>query len=211
MLFTFPSRYWFAIGLTGVFSLAGWARRIQAGLHVSRPTQESALPRRASRKGLSPAAARLSRRFRSRSECNPCGPTTPAARRHAAGLGYSPVARRYWGNHSYFPFLRVLRCFSSPGWPSPIKGEWPSFRRPGCPIRISADQRSSAPTRGLSQLVTSFIASVSLGIRHPPSTTFHAEHTFGCRMQPPPSRRRARSHRLRSLYSLACVNMSKIS
>ena len=119
MLFTFPSRYWFAIGLTGVFSLAGWARRIQAGLHVSRPTQESALPRRASRKGLSPAAARLSRRFRSRSECNPCGPTTPAARRHTAGLGCSPVARRYWGNHSYFPFLRVLRCFSSPGWPSP--------------------------------------------------------------------------------------------
>ena len=121
MLFTFPSRYWFAIGLTGVFSLAGWARRIQAGLHVSRPTQESALPRRASRKGLSPAAARLSRRFRSRSECNPCGPTTPAARRHAAGLGSSPVARRYWGNHSYFPFLRVLRCFSSPGWPSQKK------------------------------------------------------------------------------------------
>ena len=102
-------------------------------------------------------------------------------------MGCSPVARRYWGNHSYFPFLRVLRCFSSPGWPSPIKGEWPSFRRPGCPIRISADQRSSAPTRGLSQLVTSFIASVSLGIRHPPSTTFYAEHTFGCRMQPPPS------------------------
>ena len=102
-------------------------------------------------------------------------------------MGSSPVARRYWGNHSYFPFLRVLRCFSSPGWPSPIKGEWPSFRRPGCPIRISADQRSSAPTRGLSQLVTSFIASVSLGIRHPPSTTFYAEHTFGCRMQPPPS------------------------
>ena len=40
MLFTFPSRYWFTIGLTGVFSLAGWARRIHAGLLVSRATQE---------------------------------------------------------------------------------------------------------------------------------------------------------------------------
>ena len=39
VLFTFPSRYWFAIGLPGVFSLAGWARRIHAGLLVSRDTQ----------------------------------------------------------------------------------------------------------------------------------------------------------------------------
>ena len=40
MLFTFPSRYWFTIGLTGVFSLAGWARQIHTGLHVSRATQD---------------------------------------------------------------------------------------------------------------------------------------------------------------------------
>lgn len=36
-------------------------------------------------------------------------PTTPAL----AGLGSSPFARRYLGNHSYFLFLQVLRCFSS--------------------------------------------------------------------------------------------------
>ena len=42
MLFTFPSRYWFTIGLSGVFSLAGWAPRIQTGFHVSRPTQDTA-------------------------------------------------------------------------------------------------------------------------------------------------------------------------
>ncbi len=29
------------------------------------------------------------------------------------GLGCSPVARHYWGNHSYFLFLPLLRCFSS--------------------------------------------------------------------------------------------------
>ena len=42
----------------------------------------------------------------------------------------------------------------------------------GCPIRKSADQRSFAPPRSLSQLVTSFIACESLGIRHTPLSTF---------------------------------------
>src|SRR5215472_5572994 len=36
----FRSRYWFAIGRQGVLSLAGWAPQIQAGFHVSGPTQE---------------------------------------------------------------------------------------------------------------------------------------------------------------------------
>ena len=45
------------------------------------------------------------------------GPTTPDIHRYTPGLGSSPVARHYWGNHCYFLFLRVLRCFSSPGSP----------------------------------------------------------------------------------------------
>ena len=49
---------------------------------------------------------------------------------------------------------------------------WHSFRMSGCPIRKSSDQRLFAPTRSLSQLITSFIASVSLGIRHTPFLTF---------------------------------------
>ncbi len=43
--------------------------------------------------------------------------------------------------------------------------------RTGCPIRKSPDQRLFAPTRSLSQLITSFFASVSLGIRHTPFLT----------------------------------------
>ena len=31
------------------------------------------------------------------------------------GLGSSPFARRYSGNRCFFLFLRLLRCFSSPG------------------------------------------------------------------------------------------------
>ena len=43
------------------------------------------------------------------------GPTTPATPRGTvAGLGCSPFARHYWGNHCCFLFLGVLRCFSSP-------------------------------------------------------------------------------------------------
>ena len=39
VLFTFPSRYWFAVGLPVVFSLAGWSPLIRAGFLVSRLTQ----------------------------------------------------------------------------------------------------------------------------------------------------------------------------
>ena len=33
------------------------------------------------------------------------------------GLGCSPFARHYLGNHYCFLFLRLIRCFSSPGLP----------------------------------------------------------------------------------------------
>ncbi len=42
----------------------------------------------------------------------------------------------------------------------------------GCPIRTSPDQRLFAPPRSFSQLVTSFFASESQGIRHSPLFTF---------------------------------------
>ena len=39
------------------------------------------------------------------------------------GLGSSAFARRYSQNRCFFPFLRLLRCFSSPGsLPSPLAG-----------------------------------------------------------------------------------------
>ena len=41
VLFTFPSRYWFTIGLRRVFSLGGWSRRFHAGFLVSRVTQDT--------------------------------------------------------------------------------------------------------------------------------------------------------------------------
>ena len=42
----------------------------------------------------------------------------PRPGRNLTGLGYSPFARHYLGNHYCFLFLRILRCFSSPRSPS---------------------------------------------------------------------------------------------
>ena len=41
------------------------------------------------------------------------GPTTPQLHCYSGGLGSSPFARHYWGNHCYSLLLEVLRCFSS--------------------------------------------------------------------------------------------------
>ena len=40
VLFTFPSRYWFAIGRGRVFSLGGWSPLLRTGFHVPGPTRE---------------------------------------------------------------------------------------------------------------------------------------------------------------------------
>ena len=40
VLFTFPSRYWFAIGHRRVLSLGGWSPQIRTGFHVSGATRE---------------------------------------------------------------------------------------------------------------------------------------------------------------------------
>ena len=57
VLFTFPSRYWFTIGLSGVFSLMGWSPLIHTGLLVSRTTQDTQLNIYRTCTGLSPCIA----------------------------------------------------------------------------------------------------------------------------------------------------------
>ena len=65
--------------------------------------------------GLSPSTVRLSNRLPLRNLIS-CVPTLqPPHGRNHTGLGYSPFARRYLGNHCCFLLLRVLRCVSSPG------------------------------------------------------------------------------------------------
>ena len=113
-----------AIGLSVVFSLAGWSPQIRPEFLVLRVTQVPARPQaRVSRTGLSPAAAGLSRPFRyPRKKALPPALLPRDARRHAPGLGSSAFARHYSRNHCYFLFLRVLRCFSSPRSPGFRRG-----------------------------------------------------------------------------------------
>ena len=175
MLFTFPSQYLFAIGLTGVFSLTGWSRQIRAEFLVFRVTQDYTKSLEASRTGLSPAMVVLSRTF-----CSLLKYYNVVLQPH-----YCIATIVVWalprslatteGIIIYFLFLEVLRCFSSLRLLSALS-RVAAIRLSGCPIRKSADQRLFASTRSLSQLITSFIASVSQGIRHAPLLTLYRRH-----------------------------------
>ena len=113
MLFTFPSRYSFAIGLPGVFSLAGWSRRIRAEFLVLRVTQDTTKPCFASITGLSPAMVELSRTFFSRFKYYGVvlQPRICIATHAVWALPRSLATTG--GIIVYFLFLQVLRCFSS--------------------------------------------------------------------------------------------------
>ena len=161
MLFTFPSRYLFAIGLSGVFSLTRWSWQIQTGFHVPRPTQGTARMLFLTYTGLSPSVVGCSKTILLQNTSPYCSPTTPI------------LPKQYWfrlipfrspllWNHYYFLFLWVLRCFSSPRSPSskleysdksewvapfgnlrissylPIPVAYRSLSRPSSPLRAKA-------------------------------------------------------------------------
>jgi len=107
VLFNFPSRYYFTIGRTRVFSLRRWFSQIHARSHVSRITRVINQRRYPSFRindyhALWCAFPNTSASF---SFCNfpACAwsiPTTPS--KNFEGLGYSHFARRYSGNHIVF-------------------------------------------------------------------------------------------------------------
>ena len=75
-----------------------------------------------------------------------------------------------------FSFPPGTEMFQFPGL-APHKGV-AAFLPSGCPIRKSMDQRIFAPTHGLSQLITSFVASESQGILHVPLSPFFIMNGF---------------------------------
>ena len=98
MLFTFPSQYLFTIGLSGVFSLGGWSPHIQTGFHVSRPTHLSSMYAFQIR-----GYHRLWLFFPEHSS------------KHIKTFGLIRFRSPLLTESLRFLFLRVLRCFSSPG------------------------------------------------------------------------------------------------
>ena len=79
---------------------------------MSRGTLDPALLLSVSPTGLSPSLAGLSRTVLLQSEIINAVRTPECTH---SGLGSFHFARRYFGNHVCFLFLRLLRCFSSPG------------------------------------------------------------------------------------------------
>ena len=159
VLFTFPSRYSFTIGHRLVFRLGRWSCQIQSGFLVSRFTQVR-IPGPAhgfvygaiTLYGLAfqPASTPHAHHPEDQ-QLFPDPPYNPArataAAFHAYGLGSSPFARRYSGNHCCFLFLEVLRCFSSLGslprdyfihlaMTGHYPGRVPPFGHPGINARV---------------------------------------------------------------------------
>ena len=117
MLFTFPSQYWFTIGLSLVFSLAGWSRPIHAELLVLRATQDSATLHVASHTQLSCSMAELSRTFRSRHFLRWRGPTTPG-RPEPPRFGLFPGRSPLLGESLLFSLPAGTKMFQFPAFAS---------------------------------------------------------------------------------------------
>ena len=131
---------------------------------MSRGTLDPAVPSVPSPTGLSPSPAGLS------SAILLALPVTYAVRtpeRSRSGLGSSHFARRYSGNHCCFLFLRLLRCFSSPGSPPSVM-DWrmdpwalPMGVSPFRNLRITEYLPLPAAYRSLSRLSSALSAKAS--------------------------------------------------
>ena len=185
VLFTFPSRYWCAIGHRVVLRLGWWSTQVRTGFHVPGPTQG---PRRAVRSGFAygavtrcgrpshavPLPSRTCARGRQPPDARPCNPVggTPAGYARSTVWPSVPIRSPLLGeSRDRFTFFRVHRCFSSPGCPPPAYAFSGGISTPlwmGSPIRRPPGRRMCAPRRGLSQLAASFIGSLCQGIRRAP-------------------------------------------
>ncbi len=164
-----------------VFSLAGWSRADSR--RISRVPRYSGAClfdiRRISPQGLSPASARLSSRFGYPGYQIYRQALQPRMMRcHISGLGSSAFARHYLRNNCYFLFLRVLRCFSSPGSPLRIPQIRNRFRWVAhseirgsmgiCPSRAyrSLSRPSSPPRAKASFMCPCLLSLVSFDLTH---------------------------------------------
>ncbi len=143
-LFTFQSPYWLTIGHRVVFSLGGWAPRVQTEFHELDPTL--GLPH---------------------SSLQDFHLLWYAIQAFHGSVGLSGFARRYFRNRGCFLFLWLLRCFSSPGsLPYRMHSGMDDRKRPGFPIQKSADQGLVA---GSPQLIAGSHVFRRLSMpRHPP-------------------------------------------
>ena len=149
-----------------MFSLGGWSPQFHAGLHVSRITRDTARGRTRRPTGLSPSLAGRSRPLRLGVVLPWRGPTTPEVQAPLVWAGPRSLAATKgiavaFSSSGYLDVSVPRVCFS-------LARDDRPYDRPGCPIRKSWDHRLFAAPPGLSQLTTSFIASLCQGIHRAP-------------------------------------------
>ena len=130
----------------------------------------------------------------------PDGSPIPRARRNARGLGSPLFDRLYWGVHVCFLFLRLLRCFSSPG---SLLLKVPRLLRGGSPHSDIPGSRLICSSPGL--FAAYHVFRRFLKPRHPPSALLY----FLCFSAAPRSGRRPHGASAPCVIALLS-NMSKI-
>ena len=131
---------------------------------MSRRTLDTAMPVQASDTGLSPSLAGFPKAVLLPVPVNYTVRTPQRTRR---GLGSFGFARRYSRNRCFFLFLRLLRCFSSPG-SLPYVMDWrtdtqvfPVWVSPFRNLRINRHVLLPAAYRSLSRLSSALSAKAS--------------------------------------------------
>ncbi len=148
-----------------MFSLTGWSPRVPPRFHVSRRTLDTACLRPGFGYGAVTPSGWLSQSH-SPALRNAFLRSEPRGAAHP-GLGPSHFARRYSGNRCFFLFLRLLRCFSSPGsppWPMDSAMDTqgsPAWVSPFRYLRIKAYLPLPAAFRSLSRLSSALSAKAS--------------------------------------------------
>ena len=173
---TFPSRYWYAIGLRQSLALRDGPRGF--GQDSTCPALlrcRIGLPRLA-RTGVSPSAPSLSRKFRFvRQSISPV--LQPRTVREHSGLGSSLFDRHYWGNRLFLSPPPGTKMFQFPGFAPARAGARPSAVRvaPFGHVRINSRlqipghfrslPRPSSPAEAKASSVRSdFSSSVNLSL-----------------------------------------------
>ncbi len=123
------------------------------------------------------------------------------ATRTGPGLGCSPFARHYWGNHCCFLFLEVLRCFSSLRSP------------PHTMVRVTALQAaglSHSETRGSQVICTSPRIIAAYRVLHRLREPRHPPCALACfpRNRGPTSAGMAEGSR--GAHTFSCVEMFNV-
>ena len=188
VLFTFPSRYWFAIGHRRVFSLGGWSPLLPAGFHLPggtrvRPSRGMGVRVRGSHP-LRPAFPCRSAPASLSNRAPGSRPRARAARNPRWESPWGCPTHRVWAGALSLAATRAISVdFSSSGYldvsvprvaslrPMRSGGGGGLWGPPGFPIRRPSDRCACAAPRGFSQLAASFIGFQCQGIHRVPLTS----------------------------------------